>query len=285
MDHSETHLSKDWEKLLALQEEIPEQQYPPVSLIIPTFNSAQSLGITIESLLSQDYPDFEIIVIDANSTDRTLEILKSYRDERLRLHSVTGYNRYEMMNKGISIAKGSYLNFLFPGDYYIQHRTLRTIMRLAVQNNEPALMYCGCLLREAQRDVKILFRPLSLQLLKKGQQPTSLQSCWFQSYVFSTIGKFNTGFKLRGGYELLCRFVLEERLTHLACKQILTDYDLRGVTRRMVIDHFIETFRIILKYFGLSTSLIWLARQNDIARYFRLWMRSVKVALLGSSSP
>lgn len=270
-----------WSQLDQLHETLEESRFPRVTIVVPTFNSAQRIGITMESLINQNYSDFEILLIDAGSTDRTVEIVKSYRDRKIRFCAVTGFNRYEMLNKGISLSRGEYINFMFPGDYYIHHDTLRTIMSVAARNNEPELVYCGCLLREANREVKILFRELSLQLLKGGQQPTSLQSCWFKIESFRAIGKFNPNYTLRGGFDLLCRFVLSERLTWASTNRVLTDYDLRGVTRKMVVRHFYETLRILVKHFGVVTAGGWLLRQTEVQRYCRLWWRSFRVAVLG----
>jgi glycosyltransferase involved in cell wall biosynthesis len=278
-DHNST--SEQWRKLLTGHEALPDDLCPPISIIIPTLNNAQKISITIESVLAQRYPDFEILVIDGGSTDRTLEIVKSFRNDKVRLCSISGSGRYEMLNKGITIAKGTYINFLFPGDFYIHVETLKAIMRLRHENDDLDLIYCGCLLREASKDVKILYRLLSLKLLKGGQQPTSLQSCWFKSSLFEELGKFDTNLRLRGGYDFLCRFMLHGSLSFCSTKRVLTDYDLRGVTKKMVIRHFYETGMIIFRHFGPATALKWLFRQNDTGRYFRHAWKGLKVALLG----
>jgi glycosyltransferase involved in cell wall biosynthesis len=258
-----------------------DYEFPKVSVIVPTFNCAQSIALTLDSLLMQEYPDYEILVIDADSTDRTLEIVNGYRSEKIRLYSVTSSQRYEILNKGISHAKGEYLNFLFPGDFYIYRETLKTMMTLILEHEKPQLAYCGTLLRDGKSEVKILFRTLSLDLLKKGQQPTSLQSCWFKSEAFRELGKFNPSFRLRGGFEFMCRFSLKKDFRAVSIYRVLTDYDLRWVTRRMVLRHFWETLRTIGKYFGLFAMFAWLFKQKDGMRFFKLWMRSLKIAFLG----
>lgn len=270
----------DWETLLS-EQELADELCPMVSIVVPTYNNARSIAITIESLLKQRYPDFEILVVDAGSEDRTLEIVKSYHDERIRLCSVTGYNRYEMVNKGISLSQGLYVNVLFPGDYYIHIDTLRIMMRLAVEQQTPGIVYCGCLLREAHKDVKALYRPLDLNLLKMGQQPTSLQSIWIKNSLFEELGKFNSHLQLRGGFDFLCRFMMSNNPDFASTSRVLTDYDLRGVTKNMVISHFKETFLVLKKHFGIIDACIWLCRQNEVSRYFRLLGKSMKVALFG----
>ena len=57
------------------------------SIIIPLYNKAQTIRTTIESVLNQRYPHFELLVVDDGSTDRCEDIVKSIQDERVRLFS------------------------------------------------------------------------------------------------------------------------------------------------------------------------------------------------------
>lgn len=270
------------EKLFKEFTEFKESDYPLVSIIIPTLNCAHTIGLTLETLLNQDYPLMEVIVIDAGSTDRTMEVVKSYRHHAVKIYSISGYFRYEMLNKGITHATGMYLNFLFPGDYYISRSTLKNMMALAMGHDTPSLVFCGTLLRDGKEEPKIMFRHLSLKILKRGQQPTSLQSCWFRKDVFTKVGKFNTSYQMRGGYELLCRYVLKGNLHTVATPKVLTDYDLRYVTKNMVILHFKETFKTIWRYFGLWDLTVWFFRQKDFARYIKIWWRSLRSSFMGN---
>lgn len=275
--------SHKWDAVEASENRYQDYEYPKVSIIIPTLNCSQLISQTLESLLTQDYPDYEILIVDAGSTDRTLEVINSYHSHRILLFSVSDYQRYEMLNKGISHASGLYLNFLFPGDFYITKNTLKTMMSLALDKDRPALVYCGTLLRDGKSEVKILYRTLTLELLKLGQQPTSLQSCWFSIETFALLGKFNATLKQRGGFDLMCRFMLNNKLHFVSTNHIFTDYDLRWVTRANVLRHFWESFLIIKKYFGVTTTLHWLLKQRDTSRFIRLWVKSLRVAFLGRS--
>jgi glycosyltransferase involved in cell wall biosynthesis len=258
-----------------------DYEYPKVSIVIPTFNCVQVIILTLESVLNQVYPDFEIIIIDGGSTDRTLEIIKGLRSDRIKIYSMAGTQRYEMLNKGIALSSGQYIGFLFPGDFYISRQTLKHMMTLVLEKHFPSLVFCGALIRDGKRELKILLRPLIIHYLKQGQQPTSLQSCWFKSEIFKELGKFNTSMEMRGGFDLFCRFVLSNRYKAEPTSRVLTDYDLRRVTWKMVATHFFETFRILFHYFGFFTVWKWLFLQKDFKRFFYLWLSSVKVAFLG----
>ena len=256
-------------------------EFPRVSVIIPTCDSTERISLTIDSILEQHYPDFELIIVDAGSRDRTLEVIKNYRDERIHIYSVSGFQRYEMLNKGISQASGEYINFLFPGDFYIHREALHEMMTVVLDRQKPDLVYCGTLLRDGKSDPKILYRSLSLSLLRRGQQPTSLQSCWFKLDTFHLLGKFDTSYSLRGGFELMCRFCLHPDLREESIDVVLTDYDLRLVTRSMVWSHFKETLTTIRHYFGYMAAVRWLFIQKDFFRMLRIWFRTLKVAFLG----
>jgi glycosyltransferase involved in cell wall biosynthesis len=269
-------------KLTQLEDKFPDEAYPKLTIVIPTYNCSQHITVTLESILNQHYPSFEIIVVDGSSTDRTLETIKRYSHDKIRIYSVSNDDRYVMLNKGISQATGLYINFLFPGDFYIYNRTLRHMMAHALEKEKPHMIYCGTLLRDGKKEVKTFFRPLTIDLLKNGQQPSSLQSCWFRADIFREIGKFNPSYKLRGGYELICRLYLNENLKTASTKRFLTDYDLRWVRWRLVFRHFWETFRIVYQYFGLFSLLRWLVVQKEWIRFFKLWGRSLKVALFNA---
>ena len=257
-----------------------DEHYPRISVVVPVYNCAQIIDITLESVLSQNYPDFEVIVIDGGSTDRTLEVVRSHRTEQIATYSVSGFNRYEMINKGISQATGRYLNFLFPGDFYLTEEVFRIMMELVLSHDAPHLVFCGALLRDGREEAKILYRDLSLKLLRKGQQPTTLQSCWLRVDLFHDLGKFNTLLKLRGGYDLLCRYCLNKSYRTMSTYRVLTDYSLSHVTRRMVMTHFLETIQILTKYFGLFYALRWLCYQKDVARFFKLWWHALRLAFI-----
>ncbi|MEC7839022.1 MAG: glycosyltransferase [Chlamydiota bacterium] len=272
-----------WEEILPKPSVFQDYEFPKVSVVVPVYNCAQKISLTIDSVISQYYPDFEIIIVDAGSTDRTVEVVKGYRDERIVVYSVSNFQPYEMMNKGISQADGEYINFLFPGDYYLYSEVFTTMMTLALEENKPSLVYCGTLLRYGRKEPQILYRNLEEQSLKRGQQPTSLQSCWLHQDVFDKIGKFDTGLELRGGYDLFCRFHLYDSLDWVSTTRVLTDYDLRLLSKELVVTHFRETLRVVFRYFGFSTALRWVLFQKDFRRYFRLWMNGLRVALFGQS--
>ncbi|MBI2766307.1 MAG: glycosyltransferase [Chloroflexi bacterium] len=88
---------------------------PLVSVVVPTYNRAGYLRETIDSILGQDYPDIECIVVDANSNDGTLELLESYGD-RIRWISEPDNGAFDAINKGWRMSHGTILAWLNADD-------------------------------------------------------------------------------------------------------------------------------------------------------------------------
>lgn len=270
-----------WDKLLPKEGRYNDYEYPKVSIILPTFNCSASLSITLDAALSQSYPNFELIVVDSGSNDHTLEIVKALRSEKIHIYSISDENRYAAINAGIAQSRGEYINILFPGDFYLHKNTLLYMMDLSLDAQKPSLLFCGTLLRGGKGEAKVLYRHLTLKLLQDGKQPTSLQACWFKRSLFDEIGKFNTSYEVRGGFDLFCRYEKTAKHQTVSRHRVLLDYDLRRITKRQTMKHFTETFKIIKNHFGVKATLKWFFVQKDLQRLFNEWLARTKMAFLG----
>ena len=108
-----------------------------VSIITVCYNSAATIRTTINSVLSQTYPDIEYIIIDGGSTDSTLEIIREYGGRISRLVSESDRGIYDAMNKGVRLANGGIVGLLNADDFYIDNDVIKDLM---------------CTLREAASD-------------------------------------------------------------------------------------------------------------------------------------
>src|SRR4030066_1952836 len=90
--------------------------WPKVSIITPSYNRAGMIETAIQSVLSQNFPEVEHIIIDGGSTDGTLDVLKKY--PHLRVVSEPDQGMYDALNKGLNLATGEIIGFLNTDDYY-----------------------------------------------------------------------------------------------------------------------------------------------------------------------
>lgn len=100
--------------------------YKKVSIIIPCYNAERWIAEAIDSCLAQTYPSIETIVIDDGSTDRSLEIIKSYGD---KITCETGENKggNHARNRGVALSKGSYIQFLDADDYILPEKIAKQV--------------------------------------------------------------------------------------------------------------------------------------------------------------
>lgn len=94
---------------------------PYFSVVIPAYNVQNYIKQTLESVFNQTFTDFEIIVVNDGSTDRTLEVLKGINDPRLRIINQDNGGECRARNRGMSEAAGRYLAFLDADDVWIPY--------------------------------------------------------------------------------------------------------------------------------------------------------------------
>lgn len=114
---------------------------PLVSIVTPSYNQAQFLEETILSVITQDYPNIEYIVMDGGSTDESVEILKKYTDRISYWVSEPDRGQSDAINKGWSICKGDILAFLNSDDYYLPGAITKIVT--AFQDNPQVGFICG----------------------------------------------------------------------------------------------------------------------------------------------
>jgi glycosyltransferase involved in cell wall biosynthesis len=114
---------------------------PKFSVVIPVYNRASLIGQTLESVFSQTYTDYEVIVVDDGSTDGTWHALQGYGD-RIRAIRQTNAGPGAARNLGIAQAQGEYVAFLDSDDLWYPH-TLANYGRAIEQFNQPAVVG-GC---------------------------------------------------------------------------------------------------------------------------------------------
>lgn len=98
-----------------------------VSVIIPAYNHERFIGAAMESVLDQTYQDFELIVINDGSTDRTGEVIQSYRDERIIYRAQENQDAYNALNRGLGMVSGDYVAILNSDDVYFPDRLRRLV--------------------------------------------------------------------------------------------------------------------------------------------------------------
>lgn len=143
---------------------------PFFSVIIPTYNRADRIGETIQSVLSQTESDFEVIVVVDGSTDQTADLMREISDHRVKYAYQSNAERAVARNLGVSISSGQYITFLDSDDVFFKEH-LSTV-KAALHDQDMALYFQPyCLLNPSngQRvSLPKLWADLNLMIVKKG---------------------------------------------------------------------------------------------------------------------
>lgn len=105
--------------------------HPILSVVTIVYNNVRDIERTMLSVLNQNYPYIEYIVIDGASTDGTLEIIKKYKNRLAKLISEKDKGIYDAMNKGLSLATGDYVLFMNSGDEIYEPTTVEKVFATA----------------------------------------------------------------------------------------------------------------------------------------------------------
>nr|MBV6630663.1 glycosyltransferase [Oceanococcus sp. HetDA_MAG_MS8] len=164
---------------------------PLVSIIVPSFNQAQYILATLESISSQDYGSLEVLVIDGASTDGTVEVLREYqqRDSRLRWWSRPDSGVAEAVNEGLRRARGEFAAIQSSDDVYFPGAVSAAVQAL-LMNPQVGIVYSNCypLRQDGSRYPPTAWESYSLARLLCGRTFIMQNSAFFRLELARQVG-------------------------------------------------------------------------------------------------
>lgn len=178
---------------------------PLISIIIATYNSGKVLKACLESVANQTNKDFEVIIIDGKSVDKTLEIVKLFPDIK-KVITEQDSGVYEAWNKGIKLCNSDWIMFLGSDDLLLEDAIENYANFLKTLSNFP-IDYISAkvkLIDKKGNQLKIMGRAWEWKVFKKYMNVAHVASLHSKAY-FHQYGTFNERYKIAGDYELLLR--------------------------------------------------------------------------------
>lgn len=208
---------------------------PIFSVITVTLNNIDGLIKTHTSLNAQNFENYEWIVIDGKSIDRTLEFLKT-----TDAHSISEKDSgiYDAMNKGIERATGDYLIFMNAGDIFASVETLQTISE-TITAESPDFIYGDAL--EIFEGVDVYKRSRDIFFLPQGMI-THHQSMVYNRQALKNL-RYDLNYKIASDYDLTWRFTTDlTKISYISTPLCL--FESGGVSERQAFKGRIEQFKI-----------------------------------------
>lgn len=182
---------------------------PTVSVITVCFNSAATIRDTIESVLGQDYPDIEYIVVDGRSTDGTVDIVRKYGVRIARFITEPDAGIYDAMNKGIRAATGDVVGLLNADDFYADTRVVSDLISALVQANADTV-FADLVYVDPANTSRVRryydssrWRPA---LLRFGLMPAH-PTFFVRRFWYERCGLYSLDFRIAADFEMLVRIL------------------------------------------------------------------------------
>jgi len=181
-----------------------------ISIITITYNSAATVEDTIKSVVSQDFPDIEYLIIDGLSKDNTISIVNNYTRHIDKIISEKDKGLYDALNKGIQNATGDVVGMLHSDDVYADNQVISKIARQFAMDPEVEGVYADLVFVDRNDTNKVL------RTWKAGNyEPGSFVKGWMPPHptffvkksVYDRLGGFNLDLKLSADYELMLRLI------------------------------------------------------------------------------
>lgn len=247
-----------------------------LSIIIVCLNSEKYIGDTLQSLIGQTYQQFEVIVVDGKSNDKTLEIIEGFRlipdfKNKIRLISEPDSGIYNAMNKGIGIAVGDFIYFLNSDDVLCNNHVIDKIMRHFKENID--ILYGDIIVCNEDMKIKTKKRFNDKTKFKLLKSTICFQTVFIRKNLFNRIGLFNEEYCINSDYDWLLRAFNEKKIIIKYIDLAVAYYRLGGLSSQASIElMYNERKKIVKQNIGLFYYLIYLVMNYKyiISKYLHI---------------
>ena len=248
-----------------------------LSIVIVTYNSEEYIERAINSVINQTINSWELIVVDGNSSDDTINIISKFKKYISYFISEEDLGIYDAMNKGINASSGTYISFLNSDDYY---------MPKYVED-----------LKNAQNKIKSTFFVSPVNLVNKKSQPIGIYypvnnhsknylfrcspfphlGMAINSTILKDLGGFDLSFKYCSDYELMIRLLNKFGYSYQCLPHINSNYTCGGRSSKFKAS--LESAFLILKKGNIYFAMKYIFR-NLIVRIIYLFLNEKMIILL-----
>ena len=214
--------------------------YPKISIVTPCYNSEKYIESTILSVLNQNYPNLEYVIIDGGSKDNTLEIVKKYQNQLTFWISEKDSGMYDALQKGFEKTTGEIMGWIGSDDMYHQNSFFTIAEIFSLSKNIKWLLGASTIFDEIGRTIHAQkSRKFTKEDFRKGDfKWVQQESClWHRDLWVSAGSNLNTNLKFAGDFELWLRFFRFEEL-HVT-DALIAGFRMRS-SNQLSLDHMDE---------------------------------------------
>jgi glycosyltransferase involved in cell wall biosynthesis len=230
-----------------------------ISIITPCYNSVHTIKSTILSVLCQNYDDIEHIIIDAESTDGTIDLIHEINSPIVTLVSEGDNGLYEAINKGIDLSTGEIIGILNSDDKFSSHDILCDIKSIFQNNNDVDCIYGNVNYVNSNGKLKRKWRSKEFKsgLFQKSWTPAH-PTFYCRRQVYNVHGKYKLDYKIAADVDFMMRVLEVNKVRSRFLNKVMVDMTIGGISNRGFKSTYIICKEIIksFKENGLKFSLL-----------------------------
>lgn len=251
--------------------------WPKISIVTPSYNQAQFIEETICSVLLQDYPNLEYIIIDGDSTDGSVEIIKKYETQLAYWVSEPDRGQSHAINKGWQRATGEIVAWLNSDDTY-EPGAIRKVASFMQNNPEVDMVYGKCFYIDKESLIVAPFQHQEFNVSKMIQDHRwyiPQQTVWLRRCILDKVGLLDEGLHFKMDRDLYIRIGLNGKVVklpiHLA--NFRTHEDAKSTLRNDIKAW--QDFKLIRRRYGGNTIL-----KSDFYFWAKYLQKTIKTTIL-----
>lgn len=211
---------------------------PLVSIITVCYNSAKTIEDTIQSVTSQSYSNIEYLILDGGSTDNTMDLVNSFKNEIAFINSEKDKGMYDAINKGIELCKGEVIGILNADDFYIDDKVIGEVVA-KMQEEKADSLYSDLYYVSANDTNKVIRNWVSGKYNRQkflfGWMPPH-PTFFLMRAAYEKYGNFNLSLKSAADYELMLRFLYKNNISTCYLPRPLVRMRVGGVSNVSLIN-------------------------------------------------
>ena len=222
-----------------------------VSIITSCYNREKTIRGAVESVLAQDYPDIEYIIVDGASKDQSAQIIREAiagHEDKVKFISEPDHGMYEAINKGIRMATGDYIGLVHSDDFLYSSHTISDIAKRLKETHADFLYGDGLFVNPENTDKvvrKWIGGTYRLWKVRHGWLPLH-PTCYIRREVMEKLGGYDESYMIAADTDLLVRYLLDNH--------VKTDY--------------LKKYIVRMRMGGMST---------DNSRRAKMWKEDIRV--------
>lgn len=225
-----------------------EQEKVLVSIITVCYNAAVTVEQTIQSVINQSYPHIEYIIIDGNSKDNTMKIVRKYESQISTIISEPDKGIYDAMNKGIRLAKGELIGIVNADDWYEEDAVDNMVKAYKTQKDRNNCIYYGMLrIWKDEKEYCLRMYHHNFAYEHVIQHPTN----FIPKALYEKYGMYDLSLSICADYELQTRF-RTKGAQFVPVVKIISNFRKGGSSDRMTKKQIMEMPQVQLKYGMIS---------------------------------